>query len=92
MTNTGQWIIIYYQGKAPPASGGEEVGKMLHLADSAAMRGADDKAIHVTGIPSTLLMTNAAGHLARAAEDVMGTNRRAVIFCGSGASITGSSM
>ena len=57
---------------------------MLHLADSAAMRGADDKAIHVTGIPSTLLMTNAAGHLARAAEDVMGTNRRAVIFCGSG--------
>jgi len=57
---------------------------MLHLADSAAMRGADDKAIHVTGIPSTLLMTNAAGHLARAAEDVMGANRRAVIFCGSG--------
>ena len=57
---------------------------MLHLAVSAAMRGADDKAIHMTGIPSTLLMTNAAGHLARAAEDVMGANRRAVIFCGSG--------
>lgn len=57
---------------------------MLRLSDSASMRGADDKAIHVTGIPSTLLMTNAAGHLARAAEDVMGANRRAVIFCGSG--------
>lgn len=54
------------------------------LSDSKLMRDADNAAIHVMGIPSTLLMTNAAGHVARAAIDLMGENRRAVIFCGSG--------
>lgn len=48
------------------------------------MRDADSAAIMVHGIPSTLLMTNAAGHLARAAESMMGEKRSVYIFCGSG--------
>jgi NAD(P)H-hydrate epimerase len=48
------------------------------------MKDADAAAIHIGGIPSTLLMAIAAGHLARAAEEMMGNNRSAVIFCGAG--------
>lgn len=56
----------------------------VRLSDSRHMKDADAAAIHIGGIPSTLLMANAAGHLARAAEEMMGNNRSAVIFCGAG--------
>lgn len=56
----------------------------MRLTIAQKMRDADNAAIHVSGVPSTWLMTNAAGHVARAAIDLMDTNRRAVIFCGSG--------
>lgn len=56
----------------------------MRLSDSGHMRDADNSAIHISGIPSTLLMQNAAGHLARAAEEMMADNRSAVIFCGAG--------
>ncbi|MDR1131756.1 MAG: bifunctional ADP-dependent NAD(P)H-hydrate dehydratase/NAD(P)H-hydrate epimerase, partial [Oscillospiraceae bacterium] len=56
----------------------------MRLTDSKAMRDADSYAIHVLGVPSTLLMTNASRQLADAALELMGENRRAVIFCGSG--------
>jgi NAD(P)H-hydrate epimerase len=47
------------------------------------MRDADNTAIHVRGIPSTLLMTNAAQHVVSAAAEIART-REAYIFCGSG--------
>ena len=56
----------------------------MQLTDSKAMRDADEKAIHVLGVPSTLLMTNAAKQLSLAALELMGQNKTAVIFCGSG--------
>ena len=56
----------------------------MRLTNSQKMRDADNTAIHTSGVPSTWLMTNAAGHVARAALDLMDTNRKAVIFCGSG--------
>ena len=56
----------------------------MKLTNSKAMRDADEGAIHVLGIPSTLLMTNAAKELAAAALETMGRNKSAVIFCGSG--------
>ena len=56
----------------------------MRLTSSEKMRDADSRAIHLSGIPSTLLMTNAAGHIAKAALELMGENRSAVIFCGSG--------
>ena len=56
----------------------------MKLTNSKAMRDADERAIHVLGIPSTLLMTNAARELAAAALELMGKNKSAVIFCGSG--------
>lgn len=56
----------------------------MKLTNSKAMRNADERAIHVLGVPSTLLMTNAAKHVATAALELMGTNKSAVIFCGSG--------
>jgi NAD(P)H-hydrate repair Nnr-like enzyme with NAD(P)H-hydrate epimerase domain len=54
----------------------------MRLTDSGHMRDADNSAIHISGIPSTLLMQNAGGHLARAAENMMAENRSAVLFCG----------
>jgi len=48
------------------------------------MSDADSQAIHVMGIPSTLLMTNAARAIVRAAGDFPCPERRAVIFSGSG--------
>ena len=56
----------------------------MKLTNSKAMRDADERAIHVLGIPSTLLMTNAARQLAEAALELMGKKKSAVIFCGSG--------
>lgn len=56
----------------------------MRLTTSKAMHDADSKAIHVLGIPSTLLMTNAAGHIAAAAIGLLGGRKSAAIFCGSG--------
>ena len=56
----------------------------MRLTNSKAMRDADENAVHVLGMPSTLLMTNAAKQLAAAAYELMGTNRSAAVFCGSG--------
>ena len=56
----------------------------MKLTSSKAMRDADEYAIHVLGVPSTLLMTNAARALAISALELMGDNKSAVIFCGCG--------
>lgn len=56
----------------------------MRLSGAKAMRDADEQAIHVLGVPSTLLMTNAARQLAATALELMGANKSAVIFCGSG--------
>jgi len=56
----------------------------LELTSAQQMRNADDTAIHVLGIPSTLLMRNAARALAKTAMAMMGDNFSAVVFCGSG--------
>jgi len=56
----------------------------MRLTNSKAMRDADGRAIHVLGVPSTLLMTNAAKAVSAAALELMGENRTALIFCGSG--------
>lgn len=56
----------------------------MRLSNTQKMYEADMAAIHVAGIPSVMLMQNAAGNLARAALDVMGLNHSAVVFCGSG--------
>lgn len=56
----------------------------MKLSNSRAMRDAESKAIHVLGIPSTLLMTNAATALSKAAAGFLGQRKRAVVFCGSG--------
>lgn len=55
----------------------------MKLSNSKLMRDADNTAIHVVGIPSTLLMTNAARHVADAACE-LARSREAYIFCGSG--------
>ena len=55
------------------------------LADSRSMREADRLAIDRRGIPSTLLMTNAANAVAAAAMDCFSEkNGYACIFCGTG--------
>lgn len=54
------------------------------LADARTMRDADDRAIHVMGIPSTLLMTNAAAAVGRAACGYLRAGGRAFVFCGPG--------
>lgn len=56
----------------------------MRLTSCEKMRDADSRAIHLAGIPSTLLMTNAAEHVAKAALELMGEKRSAAIFCGSG--------
>ncbi len=56
----------------------------MKLTSSKAMRDADEYAIHVLGVPSTLLMTNAARALALSALELMGDKKSAVIFCGCG--------
>ena len=57
---------------------------MLRLATSDQMRSLDYCAITTYMMPSTLLMTNAAGHIADAAMKHMGKDGHAAIFCGSG--------
>ncbi|MEG2009636.1 MAG: NAD(P)H-hydrate dehydratase [Oscillospiraceae bacterium] len=56
----------------------------MRLCNSKTMADADSRAIHVLGVPSCLLMTNAARHLADAALELLHENKRALIFCGSG--------
>ena len=56
----------------------------MKLTNSKAMRDADARAIHVLGVPSTLLMTNAAKEVAASALELMGKRKSAIIFCGSG--------
>ncbi len=56
----------------------------MRLSNSEKMYNADASAIHVAGIPSYILMQNAAAHIARAAAEIMGQNRTAVVFCGTG--------
>ena len=56
----------------------------MRLSNAEKMYNADASAIHVAGIPSHILMQNAAGHLARAAMDLMGAHRTAAVFCGPG--------
>lgn len=56
----------------------------MRLTNAKNMRDADGHAIHVLGVPSTLLMTNAAKQLATAAGELMGVKKSALIFCGSG--------
>lgn len=56
----------------------------MKLASSRAMRDADNEAIHILGIPSTLLMTNAANRLAETAAEFLGRKKKVVLFCGSG--------
>ncbi len=56
----------------------------MELSDAKRMKAADSAAIHDRGISSLKLMETAAGALARAAADRMGTERTAVVFCGPG--------
>lgn len=56
----------------------------MQLSNCEKMRAADFAAINDYGIPSTLLMTNAASHLVSAALDILNENSSIVIFCGSG--------
>ncbi len=56
----------------------------MELTSAEKMRDADSRAIHVSGIPSTLLMTNAAAHITKAALELIGESKRAAILCGSG--------
>lgn len=56
----------------------------MKLSDSKRMRAADDTAINQLKIPSTLLMTNAAGHIVRAALDFLAPGGCAAVFAGSG--------
>jgi hydroxyethylthiazole kinase-like uncharacterized protein yjeF len=56
----------------------------VKLSNSAQMREIDRYAIETLGIPSTLLMTNAAEHVAKAALGLIGSNGSAAVFCGPG--------
>lgn len=56
----------------------------MKLLNSAQMREMDRHAIDVLGVPSTLLMTNAARHVADAAIDLLSASGSAAVFCGSG--------
>lgn len=56
----------------------------MKLMDSATMRALDKHAIDVYGVPSTLLMTNAARHVADAAASLLDDGGHAAVFCGSG--------
>jgi NAD(P)H-hydrate epimerase len=58
---------------------------LLKLLTAAQMRAMDAYAIDVLGVPSTLLMRNAAQHVAQAALELLpGTNGSVAVFCGSG--------
>ena len=56
----------------------------MFLSCSEKMREADHKAIYERGIPSTLLMTNAASHIVESAMKMLPSGKVAVVFCGCG--------
>ena len=56
----------------------------MKLLNSAQMREMDRYTIDVLGVPSTLLMTNAAEHVALAALELLPEGGCAAVFCGSG--------
>jgi NAD(P)H-hydrate epimerase len=56
----------------------------MKLLNSQQMREMDRTTIDVLGVPSTLLMTNAAEHVAKAALGYAGEGGSAAVFCGSG--------
>ena len=56
----------------------------MELSDAKRMKAADQAAIAERGIDSLFLMENAAGFICRAAEDYLGENRTAAVFCGPG--------
>ncbi len=56
----------------------------MKLLYSQQMREMDRYTIDVLGVPSTLLMTNAAEHVAKAALEALEDGGTAVVFCGSG--------
>ncbi len=56
----------------------------MKLANSMAIRDVDNEAIHILGIPSTLLMTNAAKSLCKAACEFLSRKKQVTVFCGTG--------
>ncbi len=56
----------------------------MFLSNAEKMRAADRRAIEERKIPSTLLMTTAATHLADAAQEMLPAGKCVCIFCGSG--------
>lgn len=56
----------------------------MKLANSAQMKALDTRAINDFGIPSDILMSNAAHHIASLAEEKLPKEGRVVIFCGTG--------
>lgn len=56
----------------------------MKLSDSKSMRDADQKAIQIVSIPSTLLMTNAAQALCDEVLKITDKSGKVTIFCGSG--------
>ena len=59
-------------------------GDDMRLTSAKAMRETDEKAVRDYGVPSILLMTNAAKAVSEAAYSLLRTKRSAVVFCGSG--------
>lgn len=55
----------------------------MRLSDSSQMYTADRKAVEEAGIPSTVLMETAAGHIFRAAQE-LADGKSVAVFCGSG--------
>ncbi len=56
----------------------------MKLLTASQMRQLDRYAIDVLGIPSTLLMTNAAAHVAQTALSLLDDGAPVVVFCGTG--------
>jgi len=56
----------------------------MKLVTAEQIREIDRYAIEELGIPSTTLMSNAAGHIAKAAMEMIPPGGNAVIFCGTG--------
>jgi len=56
----------------------------MRLTNAKAMRETDEKAVRDYGVPSLLLMTNAAKAVAETAYSLLNENRSAAVFCGSG--------
>lgn len=56
----------------------------MRLTSARAMRETDEKAVKDYGVPSLLLMTNAAKAVAEVAYSLLRENRSAAVFCGSG--------